>query len=131
MLGEDFLKVHRMSSIYYQGRFFNYPLDFFNASFNLGVMESVLILLSYFRAQFWPHPEEVTFEQWVLTVALRAYEKPDDTVSMRHFLRRTQRRFGASLAAGSGPTGPRSASRDCHSSWLYPTLFWVSNRRRA
>jgi protoporphyrinogen oxidase len=65
MLGEDFLKVHRMSSIYYQGRFFNYPLDFFNASFNLGVMESVLILLSYFRAQFWPHPEEVTFEQWV------------------------------------------------------------------
>jgi protoporphyrinogen oxidase len=65
MLGEDFLRVHRMSSIYYQGRFFNYPLDFFNASFNLGVMESVLILLSYFRAQCWPHPEEVTFEQWV------------------------------------------------------------------
>jgi protoporphyrinogen oxidase len=65
MLGEDFLRVRRMSSIYYQGRFFNYPLDFFNASFNLGVMESFLILLSYFKAQCWPHPQEVTFEQWV------------------------------------------------------------------
>jgi len=65
MLGEDFLRIRRMSSIYYQGRFFNYPLDFFNASFNLGVMESFLILLSYFRSQCWPHPEEETFEQWV------------------------------------------------------------------
>jgi len=65
MLGEDLLRVRRMSSIYYQGRFFTYPLDFFNASFNLGVMESLLILLSYFRAQCWPHPEEETFEQWV------------------------------------------------------------------
>jgi protoporphyrinogen oxidase len=65
MLGEDFLKVSRMSRIYYEGRFFNYPLDFFNASFNLGLTESLLILLSYFRAQFWPHPEEETFEQWV------------------------------------------------------------------
>jgi len=65
MLGEDFLKVSRMSRIYYEGRFFNYPLDFFNASFNLGLTESLLILLSYFRAQFWPYPEEETFEQWV------------------------------------------------------------------
>jgi len=65
MLGDDLLRVRRMSSIYYQGRFFNYPLDVFNASFNLGVMESLLIMLSYFRAQAWPHPEEETFEQWV------------------------------------------------------------------
>ena len=65
MLGEDFLKVPRMSRIYYQDRFFNYPLTFFNALSNLGVIESLLILLSYFKARFCPYPEEETFEQWV------------------------------------------------------------------
>lgn len=65
MLGEDFLKVPRLSRIYYRGRFLNYPLDFFNALSNLGIVESLLILLSYFKAQLWPYPEEKTFEQWV------------------------------------------------------------------
>jgi protoporphyrinogen oxidase len=65
MLGEDFRKVPRLSRIYYQGRFFNYPLDFFNAVSNLGIAESLLIVLSYFKAQLWPYPEEETFEQWV------------------------------------------------------------------
>ena len=65
MLGEDFLKVPRLSRIYYQGRFFNYPLDFFNALSNLGFFESLLILLSFLNAQFRLYPEEETFEQWV------------------------------------------------------------------
>jgi uncharacterized protein with NAD-binding domain and iron-sulfur cluster len=47
MLGEDFLKVPRLSRIYYQGLFFNYPLAFFNTLSNLGLVESLLILLSY------------------------------------------------------------------------------------
>lgn len=65
MLGEDFLKVPRLSRIYYQGRFFNYPLDLVNALSNLGIVQSLLVLLSYFKAQLWPSPEEETFEQWV------------------------------------------------------------------
>lgn len=65
MLGEDFLKVSRLSRIYYQDRFFNYPLDFFNTLSNLGIVESLLILLSYFKARLWPYPEEETFEQWM------------------------------------------------------------------
>lgn len=65
MLGEDFLKVPRMSRIYYQGRFFDYPLRFINALYNLGFAESFLILLSYLKARLWSHPEEKTFEQWV------------------------------------------------------------------
>jgi protoporphyrinogen oxidase len=65
MMGEHFLKVSRMSRIYYRGRFFNYPLNFTNAFFNLGVLESLLILTSYFRSLFRPYPEEKTFEQWV------------------------------------------------------------------
>lgn len=65
MLGEDFLKVRRKSRIYYQGRFFDYPIHLLNAFSNLGVIESFLILSSYFRAQFRLFPEEETFEQWV------------------------------------------------------------------
>ena len=65
MLGKDFVKVTRLSRIYYKGRFFNYPLDFSNALSNLGIVESLLILQSYFKALLWPYREEETFEQWV------------------------------------------------------------------
>src|SRR4030042_1274918 len=54
MLGKDLLKVSRLSRIYYQGRFFNYPLDVLNTLFNLGIFESLLIPLSYVKAQVRP-----------------------------------------------------------------------------
>ena len=66
MLGEDFLRVDRLSRIFYQGKFFNYPLRPVNAFLNLGPLESFLILLSYFRARLLPHPEENSFEDWVV-----------------------------------------------------------------
>jgi protoporphyrinogen oxidase len=65
MLGEDFLSVPRLSRIHYQNRFFNYPLSLANALFNLGISESVLIMLSYLQSQIRPHPKEENFEQWV------------------------------------------------------------------
>lgn len=65
VLGEEFVKVSRLSRIFYRGRFFNYPLEPFNALSNLGVVESLQILGSYFRAKVAPSPEEETFEQWV------------------------------------------------------------------
>ena len=65
MIGEDFLKVRRQSRIYYRGRFFNYPLSLANALTNLGIIESLLIPLSYLKAQVRPARVEETFEQWV------------------------------------------------------------------
>jgi protoporphyrinogen oxidase len=65
VLGNDFIKVPRLSRIYYGGKFFNYPLSAFNTLFNLGLIESALILLSYFKIRVQPLPEETTFEQWV------------------------------------------------------------------
>lgn len=65
MLGEDFLKVSRISHIYYQGRFFTYPLSFLNTFLGLGVLESVRSLLSYCKAQIVPYGEERTVEQWL------------------------------------------------------------------
>lgn len=75
MLGEGFLKVTRLSRIYYQGRFFSYPLEPLNALTNLGAVEAVRILLSYFRYKVQPLPAEDTFEQWVINrFGQRLYE---------------------------------------------------------
>jgi protoporphyrinogen oxidase len=65
VLGEGFIKVPRLSRIYYRGRFFNYPLSAFNTLSNLGIVESCLILLSYLKAKWRPSPVEDNFEQWV------------------------------------------------------------------
>jgi protoporphyrinogen oxidase len=65
MMGDGFIKVPRMSRIYYDGKFFHYPLSFTNTLGNLGIAESLLILMSYVKARIMPHPEEETFDQWV------------------------------------------------------------------
>jgi protoporphyrinogen oxidase len=66
MLGPDFLQVRRLSRIYYQKKFFNYPLRPTNALFNLGPFDSLFILISYIRARLVPQPEENSFEDWVI-----------------------------------------------------------------
>jgi protoporphyrinogen oxidase len=65
ILGNDLLKVPRLSRIYYNGKFFNYPLGLTNALSNLGVISSFLMLFSYLQAKMKPHPVEESFEQWV------------------------------------------------------------------
>ncbi|MEW6490180.1 MAG: FAD-dependent oxidoreductase [Thermodesulfobacteriota bacterium] len=65
VLGEDFLRVPRLSRIYYNGRFFRYPLVISNTLANLGPLESLLILASYVRARIAPSPREESFEEWV------------------------------------------------------------------
>lgn len=64
-MGGDFLLRPRTSRIYYDGRFFDYPLRAFNALFNMGLWRSFLIMLSYLRFRLFPYPQEDTFEQWV------------------------------------------------------------------
>jgi protoporphyrinogen oxidase len=66
VLGEDFIRVPRMSRIYYGGKFYDYPLSALEALRKLGPLESVRILGSYLRAKARPLPRENTFEQWVV-----------------------------------------------------------------
>jgi protoporphyrinogen oxidase len=65
ILGQEFISVPRLSRIYYDGRFFDYPLKAGNALRSLGALNAALILLSYLRWQYRPHPVEENFEQWV------------------------------------------------------------------
>ena len=65
ILGDDFLERPRLSRIYYGGKFFDYPLQPMNALLNLGVLESIRIVLSYLRARVAPRRPEKSFEDWV------------------------------------------------------------------
>jgi protoporphyrinogen oxidase len=68
ILGNDFIKVPRLSRIYYRGKFYNYPLSLLNTLFNLGIGTSAIILLSYLKAKLKARLRTVepeTFEEWV------------------------------------------------------------------
>ena len=65
VLGKEFIKVSRVSRIYYKHKFYNYPIRIINTLRNLGVIESVRIVISYLASYLIPIREERTFEQWV------------------------------------------------------------------
>jgi len=65
VLGDEFVRVPRLSRIYYSDTFFDYPLRIFNVLKGLGPVNSFLILLSYLYAQVRPYPQEENFEEWV------------------------------------------------------------------
>jgi len=62
---EDFLLRPRMSRIYYNGKFFDYPLKASNALKNLGILEAVKCVLSYVWARVRPPKDQSTLEGWV------------------------------------------------------------------
>jgi protoporphyrinogen oxidase len=64
-LGDKLLLRPRLSRIYYRKKFFLYPLVAKNALLGLGPLESVRILLSYFRSALFPTPKEDNLEEWV------------------------------------------------------------------
>jgi len=65
VLGGKFLERPRLSRIYYNKKFFMYPLVAKNALFGLGIFESMRILASYIKAQLMPTPKEENLEEWV------------------------------------------------------------------
>ncbi|MBN8818936.1 MAG: NAD(P)/FAD-dependent oxidoreductase [Sphingomonas sp.] len=66
ILPHDFIDRPRMSRIYYQGRFYSYPLRAFEALRNLGLIRSALCMLSYGQAKLFPIKQVKSFEDWVI-----------------------------------------------------------------
>jgi protoporphyrinogen oxidase len=62
---QDWLQVPRMSRIFYQRKFFAYPVKAFDALAKLGVVEATLCMLSYLKARVRPRRPERSFEDWV------------------------------------------------------------------
>ena len=65
ILGTEMLTRDRLSRIYYEGRYFAYPLKAFNALWNLGPVETIRCLASYGRARLRPVANPRSFEDWV------------------------------------------------------------------
>ena len=69
ILGDDFIQVPRMSRIYYDGKFYDYPLSITKTLKNLGPTYSALVVGSYLKAKvrqrLQPDSEAETFEDWV------------------------------------------------------------------
>ena len=65
VLGDEFLTRPRMSRIYYDGKYFDYPLTAKDVVSRLGLWESTRCALSYLAAQLGPQTGADTFEEWV------------------------------------------------------------------
>ena len=65
ILPDDFISRPRLSRIYYDGKYYSYPLKAFEALTNLGIFESGLCVLSFMYKQAFPNEKPVTFHQWV------------------------------------------------------------------
>ena len=65
MLGRDMLTRPRLSRIYYNNRFFDYPLKPFNALRGLGLIEAVRAVASYLWIRLRPIRPEVSVADWI------------------------------------------------------------------
>ena len=64
ILPDDFIQRPRMSRIYYEGKFYSYPLRAFEALWNLGIVRSTLCMASFARAKAFPKKAVKSFEDW-------------------------------------------------------------------
>ncbi|MDQ3232024.1 MAG: FAD-dependent oxidoreductase, partial [Pseudobdellovibrionaceae bacterium] len=64
LLPDDMLDRPRLSRIYYNGQYFSYPLKAFEALTKLGIIQSVLCVLSYLKARAFPVKDPKNFEEW-------------------------------------------------------------------
>ena len=67
MLGDEFLTRPRLSRIYYDGKYFDYPITAKDVVSRLGLWESMRCALSYLRSAPHRNDEAHTFEDWVTT----------------------------------------------------------------
>ncbi|MBI4904575.1 MAG: NAD(P)/FAD-dependent oxidoreductase [Acidobacteria bacterium] len=66
VLGDDFLTRPRLSRIYYNNGFFDYPLKAGNVLGHLGFLEAAFCVASYCKARMFPRVPEDCLEDWVV-----------------------------------------------------------------
>ncbi|WP_374282549.1 NAD(P)/FAD-dependent oxidoreductase [Novosphingobium sp.] len=66
ILPDDFISRPRMSRIYYEGKFYSYPLRAFEALWNLGIVRSTLCMASFAKAKALPKKQVKSFEDWTV-----------------------------------------------------------------
>jgi protoporphyrinogen oxidase len=94
ILGDQLITRRRLSRIYYDRKFFDYPLRPVNALTGLGPFRAAKILASYVKARLRPIRPERSFEDWVVnrfgrvlfeiffkTYTEKVWGMPTDTIS--------------------------------------------------
>lgn len=72
---EDFLMRPRKSRIFYEGKYYDYPLKAMNALGNLGIGEAVKCVASYGKAKVRPPKDQTNYEGWLVArFGQRLYE---------------------------------------------------------
>ena len=69
VVGSDYRMIDRLTRIYYQSRFFHYPLKPANALWNMGLPKAIHCLASYLKERIRPSfsaDQNETFESWVV-----------------------------------------------------------------
>ncbi len=66
ILPDDFIQRPRMSRIYYEGKFYSYPLRAFEALWNLGIWRSTLCMASFAKAKMFPNRNVRSFQDWTV-----------------------------------------------------------------
>ncbi|ANU06864.1 NAD(P)/FAD-dependent oxidoreductase [Paraurantiacibacter namhicola] len=66
ILPDDFIERPRMSRIYYEGKFYSYPLRAFEALRNLGLLRSAHCMASYAWFKLFPKKDVKSFEDWTI-----------------------------------------------------------------
>src|SRR6185312_13014292 len=62
---DDFIERPRLSRIYYDGKFFSYPLKAFEALQKLGLFTSAACMASYAYARLFPIKPARSLHEWV------------------------------------------------------------------
>lgn len=146
LLPDDFIERPRSSRIFYQGKYFRYPLDGVEALKNLGVLESARCVLSYVRARIKPHKHPKTFHQWVAnqfgerlfsiffkTYTEKVWGMSCDEISADWAAQRIKglslstailRAAKQSLGMGSGSTSVKSLIESFHYPRRGPGMLW-------
>lgn len=67
VLKDDFIRRSRLSRIYYNGKFFKYPLELSDVLKNLTILKNASFLLSYLKVKVFPKKNIKSFEDWVIS----------------------------------------------------------------
>jgi protoporphyrinogen oxidase len=147
VLGDDFLTRPRLSRIYYNRKFIMYPLRFGDALSKLGVGQSFLVLMSYFRSKLLPYRQERTFEEWVSnrfgkrlyriffkTYTEKVWGIPCDQLSAQWAAQRIQnlslpRAVMGALFGARGAKNVKSLIEEFHYPRLGPGMLWERTQR--
>ncbi|MBI4944822.1 MAG: FAD-dependent oxidoreductase [Bacteroidetes bacterium] len=66
VVGNDYTMIDRLTRIYYNNKYFFYPLKPLNAFANLGPFTVLQVLVSYFFQRLTPIKDPKTFEEWIV-----------------------------------------------------------------